>query len=253
MNIYRMKMTDSTNLEASRHKDAEDMSVWTALFQTEGRGQRGNVWESAFGENLTFSILFKPSFFIPASGQFVISQISSVGVASYLETSGLSPKIKWPNDIYIEDRKICGMLIENTISGDRLAAGISGIGLNLNQRSFSPELPNPTSLLLEKERAGGRPCPLYDSDSELERLLEHIFGYYRLAAGQEGRERIKKEYLARLYRMGKECLFDETLPGRPVRRFSGRIAGVDENTARLVIETADGMKMYAFKEIRYVI
>ena len=116
MNIHWENITDSTNLDAWRGKDtAEDGTVWCAEFQTAGRGQRGNRWESSRGENLMFSILFKP-LGLRAADQFVLSQACAVGIARYLQGKGLSGvRVKWPNDIYIHGRKVCGMLLENTL------------------------------------------------------------------------------------------------------------------------------------------
>lgn len=150
-----LKVVDSTNSEAQRCRhDSPDFTVWAAEFQTAGRGQRGNTWESAVGENLTFSILFKPAKFL-STRQFELSEVVALGVVNYLSTKGIKAKIKWPNDIYVEDKKICGILIENTLSSDTLSVCIAGIGLNLNQRIFRSDAPNPTSVVLELERIAG--------------------------------------------------------------------------------------------------
>ena len=142
--LYWMESTDSTNLDAVRGKDANsDKTVWFAEYQTAGKGQRGNKWSSHRGENLTFSILLKPTQ-IAAAGQDAISMVCAVGVVNYLGKLGLQAKIKWPNDIYIADRKICGMLMENFLDGDRLSVSICGIGLNVNQKEFPDNIPNPT-------------------------------------------------------------------------------------------------------------
>ena len=115
---------DSTNTQAAREmSQAPCGTVWIADFQTAGRGQRGNRWESAKCENLTFSILFKPTFLSPVQ-QFAISEVAAIGVCRYLCSKGLPAQIKWPNDIYIGNKKICGMLIEHSISGANLAGSI---------------------------------------------------------------------------------------------------------------------------------
>lgn len=149
------KEIDSTNSQAHRCRhEASDFTVWAAEFQTAGRGQRGNTWESAVGENLTFSILLKPTNFL-STRQFELSQVVALGVVDYLATHGIEAKIKWPNDIYVGDRKICGILIENVLSGDTLSVCIAGIGVNLNQTVFRSDAPNPTSLLIELGRLSG--------------------------------------------------------------------------------------------------
>ena len=258
MNIHWLKMTDSTNLDAWRNKDtAEDMTVWCAEYQTAGRGQRGNRWESRQGENLMFSILFRPRD-LKAAGQFVISQICSVGIVRYLSDLGLDARIKWPNDIYIGDRKICGMLIENTLKGDTLAVSIAGIGLNVNQRVFPPELPNPTSVLLSLEDAGtcGAGMSDFSLKDELPGLLGRIFGLYGQLDGNGLVPGLEEEYGRLLYRKGVTAEFEETelITGGVSRRFRGRILGVEKDTARLLVEKEDGqVAKYYFKEIRFVL
>ena len=147
------EVTDSTNSWAARAMaDIDKMSVFAAKYQTAGRGQRGNKWHSASGENLTFSIGLRfgneVTGHLKAIDQFVITEISALAVADFLTSKGATVKIKWPNDIYVRDRKICGMLIENSLRADKVATSILGIGINLKQREFPPELVNPTSLSL---------------------------------------------------------------------------------------------------------
>ncbi len=258
MNIQWEKITDSTNLDAWRGRaSAQDGTVWCAEFQTAGRGQRGNRWESRMGENLMFSILFKP-LALRAADQFVLSEVCAVGVVRYLRGKGLDRlSVKWPNDVYIGDRKVCGMLLENTLKDDTLAVCIAGIGLNVNQRSFPPELPNPTSLVLEMESAGG--CihvPDLDVRSELPLLLEEIFSLYR-NMGRDGQvPGLEEEYGRLLYRKGVPSEFEETeyFTGGESRVFTGTILGVDRKDARLLVEHEDGRVVkYYFKEIRYLL
>src|SRR5574344_955997 len=129
--IHRFNVIDSTNSEALKNvENAKDKTIWISEFQTAGKGQRGNTWESEQGKNLTFSILFKPNNLL-STKQFALSQAVSLGIFDYLVERGLQATIKWPNDIYVKDKKICGILMENTISGDILSAGVVGIGFNL--------------------------------------------------------------------------------------------------------------------------
>ena len=135
------EVVDSTNSWASREMSVIDkMSVFAALYQTAGRGQRGNKWHSATGENLTFSIVLRfgnsLTGNVRAMDQFIITEVSALAVADFLTDKGADVRIKWPNDIYVRDRKICGMLIENSLRGDEVATSIVGIGINLNQRDF---------------------------------------------------------------------------------------------------------------------
>ncbi|MCF0173541.1 MAG: biotin--[acetyl-CoA-carboxylase] ligase, partial [Bacteroidales bacterium] len=161
----------STNNTMSLYKERfQDRETIVAIEQTAGKGQRGNRWESAPGENLTFSTMLKPRGFA-AERAWLISQSVSLGICDFLHIKGLEAKIKWPNDIYVEDRKICGILIENSISGTLLSSSIVGIGLNVNQLSFSEDIPNPISMAMV---TGQR----YDIKSEIVTLLESVFGRY---------------------------------------------------------------------------
>ncbi|MBP6454521.1 MAG: biotin--[acetyl-CoA-carboxylase] ligase, partial [Bacteroidales bacterium] len=131
IDIIWLETIDSTNKEALRRSDdLTDFTILAAEYQSEGRGQKGTSWESAKGSNLTFSLVLKPDM-IKAENQFIISQIAAVGVYEYLVSKGIDAKIKWPNDIYVGDKKIAGILIENFIEGDSLSESIVGVGLNL--------------------------------------------------------------------------------------------------------------------------
>ena len=146
--IIRLVETDSTNnylREQSAKARLPEGSLVIADFQTAGKGQVGNSWESEAGKNLMFSILLYPDF-LPANRQFLISQIASLSVKETLEKYTDSVTVKWPNDIYWKDRKICGMLIENDLSGQYLYCSVVGIGLNINQEIFRSDAPNPVSL-----------------------------------------------------------------------------------------------------------
>lgn len=250
--IHWFDTVDSTNTRLMAEKDSiPDRSVYAAMFQTAGRGQKGNRWESKAGENLTFSILLKPAG-IPAGDQFIISQIVALGVLDYVESHGVKASIKWPNDIYAGDRKICGTLIENTLNNNTIASTIAGIGLNMNQRVFDPSLPNPTSLALETGMS-------FDVKEELPKLLDCIFKYYEQIDSPYARNGFDEKYLSRLYRRGQWHLFEE-LPASeiPAEKRSGlrieaRVLGIDAE-ARLLLEHRDGtLHSYGFKEIKYVI
>lgn len=254
---------DSTNLQAAREAGTSDEgTVWIADFQTSGRGQRGNRWESKEGENLTFTILFLPEFLHPGK-QFLLSQICSVGIIRYLSDKGLPAKIKWPNDIYVGDKKICGMLIENSISGDKLSVSIAGIGFNLNQTIFASDAPNPTSLLLEcTSRQNGATCTKFSRRGELAGLLGYIFtAYDELKEGFE--KELDAEYNRNLYRLGEFHKFIEICQDAPADIPVEKISGGTEITAKItgtdssgcaILEHADGtIRHYPFKGIRYVI
>lgn len=243
---------DSTNTQLMNDRDVlPDHSVYAALFQTAGRGQKGNRWESRAGENLTFSILLKPAD-LPATEQFILSQVIALGLVDYLAAEGVAATIKWPNDIYAGDRKICGTLIENTLADGRIAASVAGIGLNMNQREFDPSLPNPTSLSLQTGRT-------YEVKEELPKLLACIFHYCDQLGSAYARNGFDADYLAKLYRRGEWHLFEE-LPASDIPaehrsglRIEARILGIDTK-ARLLLEHRDGtLRAYGFKEIKYIL
>lgn len=170
-------------------------AVVTAGFQTAGRGQRGNGWESEEGCNLLFSMLYYPPEWLHPSRQFQISKAVSLAVAEtvdrLLEGSD-HPEIciKWPNDIYVGDHKIAGILIENALqSSDSIAHSVIGIGLNINQREFHSDAPNPVSAI----HFTGRETALEDAALLLRDTL--ISRLSRLAA-----ETLDDDYRSRLWR-----------------------------------------------------
>lgn len=242
LNIKWFEETDSTNtqLQNDRHS-LDNLTVYAAYFQTAGRGQRGNRWESKRGENLTFSILFKPEA-IAAKDQFVISQAVALGIVDYLVERGVECRIKWPNDIYYNNLKICGILIENGISCDKLTYSIAGVGININQEKFDLGAPNPTSLKLLTGKE-------YDIRQELPDIVSAITGRYNQAISEQN-GKLGNDYLALLYRMGEYHNYIDCATGES---FKARIIGLD-NQARLKVETREGeIRAFAFKEIGYVI
>lgn len=246
---------DSTNVRLTHCKRFHPTgTIFAALSQSAGRGQKGNIWHSARGSNLTFSILFKPHS-IPAGSQFAICEAVSLALADYLASKRISCRIKWPNDIYVGDRKICGILIENTLSGEGVASSIIGIGFNLNQTYFPPDVPNATSLSL---LTGG----IYNLKGELKHLAEHILR--RLDAADKG-QNLKGEYETLLYRKDKACRYVDCRDARETflratterveggREITATLRGVDE-CGRAEVELENGeVCPFTFKELRYKI
>jgi len=207
--------------------------------QSAGRGQRGNRWSSAGGENLTFSQLHEPNG-LPAERQFYLSKALSLTLADTLTASGLTARIKWPNDIYLGNRKVAGLLIENDLVGATIRRSILGVGLNVNQTRFDPSLPNPTSMAVE----AGRPLSRAGVLADYLRAAAEWFG--RLAA--EDWAAIDTRYLDSLYRRTGEHLFSEP-GGEP---FAARVETVAP-AGELILVRGDGSrKAYLFKEIEFV-
>ena len=234
--IIWLDSVDSTNEEAKRHiSDIDNLSVLSALEQTRGRGQRGNTWKSAPGENLMFSIVLKFSDMssdggsvvlppLPARDQFILNEIASLSVVDFLSQHGISARIKWPNDIYAGTEKICGILIENSLRGSGVASSIIGIGLNINQRNFDVNLPNPTSMVLEKEfsgHSGFSPChserteETFDIKTCLEEFMDIFKTYVEHFLSPAGLSSanvtisydLRRLYLSRLWRLNEPSRF----------------------------------------------
>ena len=281
--IIWLESVDSTNDEAKRHiSDIDNLSVLSALEQTAGRGQRGNSWTSAPGENLMFSIVLK-SPALMAEDHFALNEITALSVADFLSTYGIKAEIKWPNDIYVGDRKICGILIENSFRGNAISSSIIGIGLNINQRNFNVNLPNPTSMLLCMQNQDDRSrhtTESFDIKTCLEGFMNIFTSYYdRFLTTSCDLSPLRQRYLDSLWRSGKPSRFidytalpsghldgpmnictekapDTGIPSakRYGKEFPGIIRGLSE-TGNLLVEnlTTGQLREFGFKEIGYIL
>jgi BirA family biotin operon repressor/biotin-[acetyl-CoA-carboxylase] ligase len=237
--IYHLSSTTSTNDDAKDLRYVDGDIVW-ADFQTAGRGQRGHSWESRKGENLTFSVVLEPSF-LPVAQQFLLLEAVSLSLVDFFDSYGIRPSIKWTNDIYVDDRKLVGILIEHLYTGATLSRTIVGIGINVNQREFSPDLPNPVSMAL----LTGREFDLAEVLSRFEGALQRR--YAQLRSGEW--DRLQADYHARLYRRDEWHRF--ALPDGS--RFEGAIRGV-KPMGDLIIEHRNGeVKSFLFKEVEFII
>ncbi|WP_162340334.1 MULTISPECIES: biotin--[acetyl-CoA-carboxylase] ligase [Cyclobacterium] len=229
----------STNdLAVSRLRSgmAAEGTVILTHHQTQGRGQRTNTWHAKPGLNLTFSMIFKPDF-LKVDQQFVLNMAIALGVQKELcrLVSGIT--IKWPNDFLSpEGKKIGGMLIENTLSANRIAASVAGIGINVNQHEFP--VPMATSLANLTNKS-------YSLEQLLECLLISVERYYlRLKAGDQ--EAIHKEYLSQLHRFGTWASYEDE------QVFTGKIVGVGKH-GHLKIKKQNGTtSSYDLKQIRFI-
>lgn len=241
MNIINLDKTHSTNQylqELLQNGELEEGTCVRAGFQTAGRGQQGNFWESEEGKNLTFSIVLYPDF-LSIIEQFIISQIVSLAIKEVLDHYSEDISVKWPNDIYWQDKKIAGILIENSLIGNQIQHSIIGIGLNVNQETFLSDAPNPVSLKQMTNRG-------FDLDALLKELLNAIFKYY-LKLIQGGAGGIRKQYLNCLYR--KEG-FHSYSDNNGI--FRAKIEDVQDN-GRLCLLTETGeRRLYYFKEVSHI-
>ena len=193
--IIKLNTISSTNTYASsliKNLKNEDTDLYklsgliiSTDYQIAGKGTDKNYWESERGKNLLLSIILTPFFLEPVK-QFQISKIVSLAITDYLKEKNIDVKIKWPNDIYVKNKKIGGILIENSILNNTITTSVVGIGVNINQTSFSEQLPNPTSLLLETNVT-------FDLQIELNLLIKKIQKRYT-ELEEEQFEKINNEY-----------------------------------------------------------
>jgi BirA family biotin operon repressor/biotin-[acetyl-CoA-carboxylase] ligase len=213
--------------------------VIVAARQTAGRGQRGKKWSGSEGESLMFSVVSDTSF-LRAADQFAVLETVALALVDTMASYGLEACVKWPNDIYIGDRKIVGVLIDHTLGpGGMLRRSNAGIGVNVGQRTFEPWLPNPTSMALETGRK-----------FDLREVLERFLGRQTLRFGvlrRGGREELRQDYHAVLYRRDTPARF--STPGG--ERFTGQIRGVGPD-GELTIETDGGPRRFLFHEVSMV-
>ncbi|MDR1919982.1 MAG: biotin--[acetyl-CoA-carboxylase] ligase [Tannerellaceae bacterium] len=237
--IIRLRETASTNQYIREHlkEGLPEGCVVTAEYQTAGRGQEGAQWESAPGANLTFSLLLYPRW-MPANRQFMLSRLAALAVKDTLDAWTEHISIKWPNDIYWRHKKICGMLIENHLSGQQLDSSIIGIGLNLNQTLFTGDAPNPVSL---RQITGDE----YDKEEVLDRFLRIFYHYYLLLL-QEKEAEICAAYKAALYRREGFFAYSDAAGA-----FEACIQDI-EPMGHLLLRLRSGeLRRYAFKEVSF--
>ncbi len=202
-NLVELDSAESTNnyaLNLLRKKQPFEGTIVRTFCQTLGRGQRERHWESEDFSNLTFSLIYYPVF-LSVSMQFQLSKAIALGIADFVKSIVKTEKvtIKWPNDIYIGDNKIAGILIENTVSGNKISSAVIGIGLNVNQTIFNKEIPNPISLKM----ITGKKLDLENCFQELCVSLEAR--YMQLKAAKENV--INEHYHKALYGLNKEREF----------------------------------------------
>lgn len=211
--------------------------VISAGYQTAGRGQIGRSWYSDRDRNIMLSTVIYPSFLKPMQ-QWSLSMITALAIKEYLDDKGIEDvTVKWPNDIYVKDHKIAGVLIENTLTQSSISSSVIGIGLNVNQTIWPSEIPNPTSLhILTKIE--------YNIDEEITTLLTYLDRkYQQIRFGTS----LHKDYQAALYRKDRKCFFDYQS-----ELLSGIITGTNE-IGQLIVNHETNIRVYNFRDIRLVI
>lgn len=241
-NIVFLPETDSTMLQLKNEKYAPHPGETTLLvtdFQTAGRGQRGTSWEADAGENLLFGFIFHPES-VPVTHQFALSEALALAVCRSLQTYAEGFTVKWPNDIYWHDKKICGMLLEHTVCGAHLSQTLTGVGLNINQKTFRSDAPNPISLwqILGKE---------VDRAQVLAQIVEQFATRYDFIK-EKKYDLVHEEYMRNLYRREGFHAY---------RDANGEFCASIENISpigMLTLKRTDGtLSTYAFKEVQAII
>jgi BirA family transcriptional regulator, biotin operon repressor / biotin---[acetyl-CoA-carboxylase] ligase len=241
-NLLFFKNLPSTNTHTAtllKKNRLQEGSIIYTNYQSAGRGYYNNIWESEDGKNLLISIILFPSFLNPED-QFQISMAISLGICDFLIRYIPDCSIKWPNDIYVNNDKIAGILIESSVSGSKIDSTIAGIGLNINQEKFLSNAPNPVSLSMLTGKS-------YDLLSCLNQLSTDLDKRYKqLIAGNSGQ--IKQEYVLKLFRLNKWCQFRDSK-----EIFTGKILNTGE-FGRIIIEKSGGeINEYSFKEIEFIL
>jgi BirA family transcriptional regulator, biotin operon repressor / biotin---[acetyl-CoA-carboxylase] ligase len=228
--------TNTLALQLSQNTAIAEGTIVITPNQTAGRGQRGSTWQTEAGKNLTASVILKP-LFLDIKDQFYLTIATALAIADFLKSKTVDAlSIKWPNDILVQGKKICGILIENQLQGTKLQTAIVGIGLNVNQTSF--ELPTATSL-----------ANLIKQESDINDVLGDLMGYLeaRYLQLRQGKfASLKHEYLMHLYWKGERHFF-QTAAGE----IEAVIVGVGED-GRLAVEVNERLESFDLKEIQFL-
>ena len=239
IHVVATTSTNTTLDELCNHQQLPELSCVYTDYQSAGRGQRGNSWESEDGCNLLFSVVFFPEF-LPANKQFYLSQVNALALQETLSQYTDDITVKWPNDIYWKDMKLCGTLIENDLTGMNLSRSIAGTGVNLNQKRFVSNAPNPVSL----SQITGKH---YTIQTILHQILDRTAFYYEWLRQGKGEE-IADRYCKVLYR--KEGLHTYRDANG---LFQAQIIEI-QPTGRLILEDEAGLiRPYLFKEVACVL
>ncbi len=235
-----LESTNLTALEMKTQEKIKEGSVIVCGFQENGKGLDHNQWESEAGKNVCLSFCVCPDYIKPEE-QFLLNKVVSLAVADLVKE--LIPRkkvrIKWPNDVYVGDKKIAGILINNSIQGNKMNSSIVGIGLNVNQQKFLSEAPNPISLKMLSKKD-------YDLDWMVSRLCDYI--NLRFRGLMQNRSKIDTEYLENLYRFNTYASFKIG-----AQAVEAKITGLDKY-GKLCLDSKDGKAFCCdLKEVEFII
>ncbi len=242
-NIFYIEETTSTNQllwQLATEKNLPEGSVVQTHFQTNGRGQGSNTWEAEKGKNLLFSMLLFPKK-IAITEQFLLSEIVALAIKDVLQKElRRSIKIKWPNDIYVEDKKIAGILIENKVMGNEFSSSVIGIGLNVNQTQFISNAPNPISMKLLSEKN-------FNIEKIMVTVHSRILKYYESI--DLSTKILQENYFNSLYRNNNFYAYKNNKG----EFFLAKITQVLPSGQLVLVDTNNKKHIYSFKEVEFVI
>jgi BirA family biotin operon repressor/biotin-[acetyl-CoA-carboxylase] ligase len=236
--IIHLSNIDSTNNFAAKlllQNLCQNGAVIMADVQTQGKGQRGNIWLSESGKNLLCSFVFKPDN-LSVENQIALTWATSLSLLQTLRNFNIEALIKWPNDIFVGGKKIAGILIENQLQGSKISCSIIGIGLNINQTFF--EDLNATSLLLETNQIVEPRTFLNLLANEMNEQFELIYS--------SNFELLKSEYEANLFQMNELSSYEDEFG-----EFIGKIIG-STNEGKILIEKSNAIQSYGLKEVVFL-
>ncbi|WP_375579204.1 biotin--[acetyl-CoA-carboxylase] ligase [Marivirga tractuosa] len=228
--------TNDLMAQMSAKKQLYEGAIIITKHQTKGKGQRGNQWNSPAGDNLTFSVFFKPQF-LKASQQFELNRMTSLALLDVVKSYNAESKVfvKWPNDLILNKRKVAGILIENSINQNGISESIIGIGLNVNQTDGL--LPTATSFAKQFEKE-------FDLDKVLLEIVQRLEHYYLILRSGDFRF-IHETYESKLYLKDKVAYYEDS-----IGKFNGIIRKVYPDGVLEIEDESGILKKYQFKEVR---
>lgn len=237
--IIRLKEIDSTNrfLRELKDEQEDEMVVAVADFQTAGKGQGSHTWESEAGKNLLFSIKVHPRW-VPVRQQFLLSMAGAIAIKEALETYVDGITLKWPNDVYWNDKKISGTLIETSIDSKGIKTCIFGIGINVNQEAFHSDAPNPVSL---RQILGHE----VDKDELLQKVIEGFRRYYELLRRADYMD-VSGIYHLSLYRRKAFHRYEDADGD-----FEGAFVEVEDDGHLILHDKQGVIRSYSFGEVKF--
>lgn len=237
--IIRLKEIDSTNrfLRELKDEQEDEMVVAVADFQTAGKGQGSHTWESEAGKNLLFSIKVHPRW-VPVRQQFLLSMAGAIAIKEALETYVDGITLKWPNDVYWNDKKISGTLIETSIDSKGIKTCIFGIGINVNQEAFHSDAPNPVSL---RQILGHE----VNRDELLQKVIDGFIRYYELLRRADYMD-VSGIYHLSLYRRKGFHRYEDADGD-----FEGAFVEVEDDGHLILHDKQGVIRSYSFGEVKF--